>query len=140
MAKTTHPKEKVAVFDIDGTVFRSSLLIELMEALVLEGVLAQRVAVSWKKEYKMWLERQGTYQAYIDKVVLASHRYLRGVSQFKVWEIAKKVIAFHKNRVYRFTRDLVQELKPTHYLLAISGSPFDVVQPFCREFGFDKVY
>lgn len=133
-------KEKVAVFDIDGTVFRSSLLIELMEALALEKIISQKAAASWEKEYKVWLERRGTYQDYLDKVVLASRKYIRGVSQFKVWEIAKKVIAFHKNRVYRFTRKLVKELKPTHYLVAISGSPYDIVQPFGREFGFDKVY
>lgn len=29
---------KVAFFDIDGTVFRSSLLIELVNALIAEGV------------------------------------------------------------------------------------------------------
>ena len=139
-AQKVRGKEKVAVFDIDGTVFRSSLLIELMEALVLEKIVPKRAGASWGVEYQAWLERRGTYRAYIDKVILASYRHLRGVSQFKVWEIAKKVIAFHKSRVYRFSRDLVRELKPTHYLLAISGSPYDVVQPFCREFGFDKVY
>jgi hypothetical protein len=30
---------KLAIFDIDGTVFRSSLLIELTDALVRDGVL-----------------------------------------------------------------------------------------------------
>lgn len=142
MAKVAPHKKKgkIAVFDIDGTIFRSSLLIELMEALVLEKIIPRRAEDSWDKEYRAWLERRGPYQAYLDKVVVAKLRYLKGVSQFKVWEIAKKVIAFHKNRVYRFTRDLAEELKPNHWLLAISGSPYDIVQPFCREFGFDKVY
>ncbi len=133
-------KNKVAVFDIDGTIFRSSLLIELMEALILEKVIPAKTEKLWEKDYLAWLERRGSYQDYISKVILASRRHLRGVSQFKVWEVAKKVLAFHQNRVYRFSRDLVKELKPTHFLLAISGSPFDIVQPFCREFGFDKVY
>jgi len=30
-------KRKVAIFDIDGTIFRSSLLVELLEALIAEG-------------------------------------------------------------------------------------------------------
>jgi HAD superfamily phosphoserine phosphatase-like hydrolase len=140
MVKTTRRKEKIAVFDIDGTIFRSSLLIEFMEALMLEKVIPRRVEKSWEKEYLAWLERRGTYQDYLDKVVWASRRYIRGVSQFKVWEIAKKVVAFRKSRVYRFTSDLVRELKSTHYLVAISGSPYDMVQPFCKEFGFDKAY
>jgi phosphoserine phosphatase len=32
------------------------------------------------------------------------------------------------------------KLKKTHYLLAISHSPYHVVEPFCREWGFQKVY
>lgn len=140
MAKTIRRKDKIAVFDIDGTIFRSSLLIEFMEALVLEKVISPRAEKSWGKEYTAWLERRGSYQDYLDQVVWASRHYIKGVSQFKVWEIAKKVVAFHKSRVYRFTRDLVKELKPTHYLVAISGSPFDMVSPFCKEFGFDKAY
>lgn len=31
-------KRKVAVFDIDGTIFRSSLLIELVEVMVQHGL------------------------------------------------------------------------------------------------------
>lgn len=140
MAGRLQRKNKIAVFDIDGTIFRSSLLIEFMEALVLEKVIPKRTEKSWEKEYTAWLERRGTYQDYLDQVVWASRHYIKGVSQFKVWEIAKKVVAFHKSRVYRFTRDLVKELKSTHYLVAISGSPFDMVSPFCKEFGFDKAY
>lgn len=140
MADRMLRKNKIAVFDIDGTIFRSSLLIEFMEALILEKVIPRRVEKSWEKKYTAWLERRGSYQNYLDQVVWASRHYIKGVSQFKVWEIAKKVVAFHKSRVYRFTRDLVKELKPTHYLVAISGSPYDMVHPFCKEFGFDKAY
>ena len=35
--------QKVAFFDVDGTVFRSSLLIELVNALIQEGVFSKEV-------------------------------------------------------------------------------------------------
>ncbi len=49
-------------------------------------------------------------------------------------------MAFHKNRVYRFTRDLILRLKKDHYLLAISTSPRVMVKILCDEWGFDKTY
>ena len=35
-------KKKVAVFDVDGTLFRSSLLIEIVETLIAAGVFPQK--------------------------------------------------------------------------------------------------
>jgi len=35
--------KKVAIFDIDGTIFRSSLLIELTDALIQEDIFPSKV-------------------------------------------------------------------------------------------------
>jgi HAD superfamily phosphoserine phosphatase-like hydrolase len=51
------------------------------------------------------------------------------------------VIAFHQHRAYRYTRDLVKNLKKRgYYLLAISQSPMELVQRFAKKLGFDKMY
>ena len=51
------------------------------------------------------------------------------------------MIAEHRNRVYRFTRDLVRKLKRRgHFLLAVSQSPKTILDLFAKEAGFDKVY
>jgi phosphoserine phosphatase len=43
-----------------------------------------------------------------------------------------------KNKVYRFTRDLIPELKKKgYYLIAISGSPSYMVDKFAFHMGFD---
>lgn len=131
----------VAVFDIDGTIFRSSLIVELVDALIMEGVFPKSVRKHYAKEYGRWLERKDSYDKYIMGVVRAYVRNIKGVSQPKIWEVAHKVMAFHQNRVYRFTRDLVRDLKKKkYYLIAISNSPLDIVQPFARSMGFDKTY
>lgn len=134
-------KRPVAVFDIDGTIFRSSLIVELVDALILEGVFPKSARRHYAKEYGRWLERKDSYEKYIAGVVRAYLRNIKGKSQPKFWEVAQKVMAFHQNRVYRFTRDLVKELKKkNYYLIAISNSPLDIVQPFAVSIGFDKVY
>src|SRR6185436_7444507 len=53
----------------------------------------------------------------------------------------KQVIAFHKNRTYVYTRDLIADLKKQGYfILAISHSPKELLDEFCAHLGFDKVY
>ena len=132
---------KVAVFDIDGTLFRSSLLIELVDALIQEGIFSPDVGKLYEKSYKDWLNRKDSYENYIWAVIMAFNSNIKGVPYGQFLEVAQKVVAFHKSRVYRYTRDLIQDLKKKNYfLLAISQSPKTVLDPFCEEFGFDKVY
>ncbi len=134
-------RRKVAVFDIDGTIFRSSLLIELVEALILGGVFPSSVRKTYAKEYERWLDRKDSYEKYIDAAVKAFDENIKGVKEKDLLSVVKKVISFHKNRLYRYTRNLVKELKKKqYYLLAISHSPMYVVGRFGRELGFDKVY
>ncbi|MFA5413421.1 MAG: HAD-IB family phosphatase [Patescibacteria group bacterium] len=133
--------KKVAIFDIDGTIFRSSLLIELVEAMIAEGLFPQHLRKIYARDYKNWLDRKDIYDKYINGVVLAYNKNIKGVSRDKFLKVAKKVIAFHHNRVYRFTRDLVRDLKKkNYYLLAISHSPREIVEAFAKKLGFSKVY
>jgi len=133
--------KKVAIFDIDGTIFRSSLLIELVEAMIAEGLFPPGLRKVYARAYKNWLDRKDVYDKYINGVVLAYNKHIKGVEQKKFLKVAKKVIAFHQNRVYRFTRDLVRDLKKkNYYLLAISHSPREIVEAFCKKLGFSKVY
>ena len=50
-------KQKVAFFDIDGTVFRSSLLIELVEKLIDEGVFPTQTKDGYVDAYRKWRDR-----------------------------------------------------------------------------------
>ena len=133
-------KQRVAVFDIDGTIFRSSLLIELVEKFIEEGLFPYTSHSFYEEEYQRWLDRRGSYEDYINKVVQTYRQSIKGVKLADALEIADRLMLFHKNRVYRFTRDLVKKLEKTHFLLAISHSPYHVVEPFCREWGFNKIY
>lgn len=132
---------KVAIFDIDGTIFRSSLLIELTDALIQKGIFSLKVKDVYKKAHLNWLDRNGSYDDYIWAVIKAYEKNIKGVDWNRFWAVAQKVVDFHKNRVYRYTRDLIKDLKKKdYYLLAISNSPWDIVQAFSKEMGFDKVY
>lgn len=133
--------KKVAIFDIDGTVFRSSLLIELTDALVQEGIFHSKVSKLYARNYENWLNRKGPYEEYIEAVIKAFRQNIRGVRYNEFSKIAKKVVVFHKDRIYRYSRDIIKNLKKkNYYLLAISQSPQKVVKEFCKKMGFDKIY
>jgi len=133
--------KKVAIFDIDGTVFRSSLLIELTDALVQEGIFPSKVRKIYVRAYKNWLDRKSPYKDYINAVIKGFDGNIKGVKYEEFSKVAKKVAAFHKNRIYRYSSDLVKNLKKkNYYLLAISHSPQKVVKEFGKKLGFNKIY
>ncbi len=134
-------KQKVAFFDIDGTVFRSSLLIELVEDLVAARIFPKETSSMYENEYELWRNREGTYEEYITAVVHAYLRGIKGVFYGDLADIGRVVVAEQSKRVYRYTRDLIQQLKDEDYfIVAISQSPKTILDDFCRSYGFDKVY
>ncbi len=131
----------VAAFDIDGTLFRSSLAIELIEALIKKGVFPHTARAHYARAHARWLDREGDYDAYVHAVIEAIRAHLKGVPYEAVADTAGEVIEAKKGRVYRYTRDLIRTLKRKgYYLLAISHSPKLIVDGFAYEHGFDKAY
>lgn len=134
-------ERKVAVFDIDGTVFRSSLLVELVEELIKRDVLPASVKKSYVRQEEEWRNRQAGYEPYIKKVIQAFSKQVKGLPYGDVADIAGEIIEAKKDRVYRYTRDLIEELKNKGYfMLAISRSPKFIVDGFAYELGFHKSY
>ncbi len=131
----------VAVFDIDGTLFRSSLLIELVEVLVARGIFPPEAKESYAGQKEDWLNRKGEYEQFIRGVVLVFGKHAKGALYQDVANIAGEIIEAQKDRVYRYTRDLVGEYKEKGYfILAISHSPKFIVDGFAYELGFNKSY
>ncbi|MEK7608261.1 MAG: HAD-IB family hydrolase [Patescibacteria group bacterium] len=134
-------KRKVAIFDIDGTIFRSSLLIEVTEALIDQGIFPDVVRMVYARSHRRWLDRKGSYDDYLREVIRAFEGHIAGIRYQDFLRVARSVIKFHRSRVYRYTRSLVRDLKKRGYfLLAISKSPKGIVDLFARNLGFDKVY
>lgn len=138
---TLTQKQPVAFFDIDGTIFRSSLLIELVEELVREGVFPAEARDGYRSAKRAWQDREGSYEDYIQAVIESYLQNIKGVHYGNFADIGRRVVSQQSKRVYRYTRDLMRELSAEGYfLVAISQSPKTVLDVFCTEYGFDKVY
>ncbi len=131
----------VAFFDIDGTIFRSSLLIELVEELIRDGVFPTSAKDIYQESRLLWQSREGSYEDYINDVVTAFMFNIKGVHYGDFADVGRRVVAVQSKRVYRYTRDLIAELKAKGYfLVAVSQSPKTILDDFCFQYGFDKVY
>ncbi len=134
-------KQKLAVFDVDGTIFRSSLFIQLVNLMVSEGVFPIRVKKKYEEQYEQWQDREGGYSEYIEAMVQAFYENIRGVHYADFRELSAKVVEGQAKHTYRYTRELVKDLKKDgYYLLAVSHSPKTILDFFCPTLGFDKSY
>ncbi len=134
-------KRRVAIFDVDGTIFRSSLLIQVVNRLIEKEIFPTSTRRVYEREYERWLNREGDYDEYISAVVKAFVKHLKGVHYSALADAAEEVVDEQSKRVYRYTRDLLKDLKKRGYfLLAVSHSPKTVLDKFCPRLGFDKTY
>ena len=100
-------QKPVAFFDVDGTLFRSSLLIELVEELVREGVFPHDAHTGYAGAHAAWLAREGTYDNYIQAVIDTFLTHIKGVHYGALADVGRRVVALKSKRVYTFTRDYV---------------------------------
>lgn len=77
-------KNKIAVFDIDGTIFRKNLHFELIDELVWMKVFPREVRNELVDLYSSWLEHRGTYESYRLAIVGLYARYIKGHSKVEV--------------------------------------------------------
>lgn len=134
-------KQRVAVFDVDGTIFRSSLLIQVVDAMIDSGDFPLEARDEFEHEHQLWLDREGDYETYINAVVMAFKRHLKGVPYQALSKAADVMVDRQWKHTYRYTRDLLGKLKERGYfLLAVSHSPKLVLDKFCPRLGFDKTY
>lgn len=132
---------KVAFFDIDGTLFRSSLLIEVVEACVAADVFPSSIRDIYAEAENAWIKRSGSYETYVSALVRAFRTHIRGVSYGTFADIGSRVVEREGHKVYRYTRDLIADLRSKDYfIVAISHSPKCILDVFCAGYGFHKVY
>jgi len=134
-------RKKLAVFDIDGTIFRKNLHFELIDELSWRGIFDKKARNFLVRTYASWLEHRGTYEDYRREIVRIYEREISGCSQEDIVEASRKVAEFNKDRVYIFAKDLIAKLRADNYtLIAISGSPIEIVSEYNKYLKLDEVF
>lgn len=131
---------KFAAFDIDGTIFRSGLYREVSLELINMGVLPQNVIEETTNKLTDWQHR--VHENAFEEFEMVLTTYLdQELSHLKVADYeraAEQVFTTKSDNVYVYTRELIKKLKSEgYYLIAISGSQVELVEPFAQKYGFD---
>ena len=134
--------KKLAIFDIDGTIFRKNLHFVLINELVFMGVFPKKVKDILVDVYADWLDHEGTYENYRKALVDLYARYIKGCKKEDIVKASREVIRFHEKRTYIFAENLIKELKEKNYdIIAISGSPSEIVEEYnSKHLKFDKAF
>lgn len=135
-------KKKIAVFDIDGTIFRKNLHFELMNELSWMNVFPRSVRNQLVKLYTSWLDHKGTYESYRLALVELYEKSIKGCKKEDIERASNVVVSFHQNRTYIFAEELIRKLRKENYhIIAISGSPIEIVKEYnSKHLHFDKVF
>jgi HAD superfamily hydrolase (TIGR01490 family) len=134
-------KNKLAIFDIDGTIFRKNLHFELIDELSWRGVFSKSARRELVKTYARWLEHRGTYEEYRKKIVSIYGKELKGCCQKDIVDASRKVADFNKDRVYIYAKNLIKKLRQEKYrIIAISGSPIEIVSEYNKYMKFNEVF
>lgn len=132
--------KKFAVFDIDGTLYRGNFYVEVIDQLFKKDVFDSSFRDQANIFRRAWQQREHNeaYRKFVDYMVDIWAKYSNNVPIAEFEEICQTVVQQNKNRTYRYTRDLIKQLKEDGYfVIAISGSFQEVVEPFAKIQGFD---
>ena len=125
-----------AFFDIDGTLYRDSLMIEHFKKLVKYEVFDPNLWHSHVKlTYEMWKKRRGDYDDYMLELAELYISTLKGINMNEIEFIAEQVINLKGDSVYSYTRDKIRwHRQQGHNVFFISGSPHFLVKRMAEKY------
>jgi HAD superfamily hydrolase (TIGR01490 family) len=126
----------VAFFDIDGTIFRNSLMIEHFKKLIKYEVINPAIWYTRiKKVYHEWDSRHGDFEQYLEVLAEVYINELKGVNKSYIEFIANQVIHVNGDMVYKYSRDQIEWHKNQgHKVFFISGSPDFLVSKMAEKY------
>ena len=129
-------KNIVAFFDIDGTIFRNSLMIQHFKKLIKYEVVDPAIWYTRvKKLYHDWESRYGDFEEYLEVLAEVYIDQLKGVNKSYIEFIANQVINVNGDMVYKYSRDQIEwHKKQGHKLFFISGSPDFLVSKMAEKY------
>lgn len=124
-----HPPKPLAAFDLDGTLFKSSMLEAIYEHLCEEGKMPQEYVEGIALLQRPWSHirnSEGPYIAYVLKMVEAVMHVFHGSSPQEVIEFAQATFEKKEQRQRWFIQEAMRILRPTHEIVIISASLTDI--------------
>lgn len=126
-----------AFFDIDGTLYRDSLMVEHFKKLIKYDIIDQKAWFENARDTFMdWDKRQGNYDDYLLQLCDLYVDSLKGLDKTCIDFTSNQVIKLKADRVYKYTRSRINwHLNNGHKVIFISGSPDFLVEKMAKKYG-----
>ncbi len=129
---------KIAIFDIDGTLYRWQLYHEIVFTLKKKGFIPLEAGHRIDQAFAAWNARELSFDKYEHIVIDALLPHLTDIPVSVFEEAAHEVADKNGGKIYVYTKRLLSELREQGYfIIAISGSQQEVAELFAKKFGFD---
>lgn len=129
---------KVAVFDIDGTLYRWQLFHELVEELTMAEVFPDNTFREVDTAWNDWRGGNLHFHGYESLVVETLMKYLPLIPIATFEAACDKVIAQSSHKLHAYPRQLLQDLRADGYtIVAISGSQQELLDRFAKKHDID---
>lgn len=130
--------KKLAIFDLDGTLFRWQLYHELVFELKNRGVFSEETASKLDTALVDWQAKKRSWREYEREVIDALELHLAILEVEMFDDVAQTIVQRSGHKIYNYTKKLLDRLKHDgYYLLAISGSQQEIAEAFAKQYGFD---
>ncbi|MDO5028434.1 MAG: HAD-IB family hydrolase [Bacillota bacterium] len=125
-----------AFFDIDGTIFRDSLMTRNFKKLLQYEIISNKTYYSQVADIeKNWAKRYGEYDDYITTISTLYSENLKGINMDFLNFIADQTIESSYEDIYTYSRDrLNYHHKQGHLIFFISGSPDFLVSRMAKKY------
>lgn len=130
---------RLAIFDLDGTLFRWQLYHELVFELKNRQVFDTNTARELDEALIAWQAKQIKWHDYEMNVIRAIEPAIASLAPEFFEDAAHAVVRRSGHKIYNYTKHLLDQLKADGYFcLAISGSQQEIAEAFAEQYGFDR--
>ena len=125
-----------AFFDIDGTIYRDSLMVEHFKKLIKYEIIDQKAWVAHARDtFLNWDKRQANYDDYLEEICDLYVKSLQDINKSCIDFTSDQVIALKAERVYKYTSSRIKwHLESGHKVIFISGSPNFLVSKMAKKY------
>lgn len=130
--------KKFAAFDIDGTLFHWQLFHELFDEFSDQKLINATSTATVMNAREDWHIGKISWDDYEIQLIEALNAAIIGIDATVLDNMAERIITSKGKTLYRYTSNLLQELKADGYTtIVISGSHQPLVEKFATQYGVD---
>ncbi len=132
-------KDRLAIFDVDGTLFNGNMGIEFLKALMEKGIVSKEISdsiLSWYKKYK---NDEVDKAVAVDEIYMLFAKGMSGKREAEMKLVAEETWDNVSNKLYPYVRGFVKDLQAEGLrIVLLSGSPIEMVRILGMELKIGK--